>query len=59
MKTLCFKFHQNRAINEEFCFWRGKILFEGPKGGRVARLKKSKNPYAERWSQPTAKIVAF
>ena len=35
MKMLCFKFHQNRAINEEFYFWGG--IF--PKGGRVARFK--------------------
>ena len=27
METLCFKFHQNWAINEEFYFWGGKILF--------------------------------
>ena len=40
MKTLCFKFHQNRAINEEFYFWGGKIISEGPKGGRVARFQK-------------------
>ena len=42
MKTLCFKFHQNRAINEEFYVWgEGKILSRGPKGGREARFKKS------------------
>ena len=23
---LCLKFHQNRAINEKFDFWRGQIL---------------------------------
>ena len=57
MKTLCFKFHQNRAINEEFYFWGGKILSVGPKGGRVARF--NKNPYTEQWSQPTSKISAF
>ena len=41
MKTLGFKFHKNRAINEEFYFWGGKILSGGPKGGRVDRFKKS------------------
>ena len=40
IKTLCFKFHQNRAINEEFYFWGGKILSGGPKRGRVARFQK-------------------
>ena len=40
MKTLCFKFHQDRAINEEFYFWGGKILSGGPMGGRVAQFKK-------------------
>ena len=37
---LCLKFHQNRAKNEEFYFWWGKILSRGPKRGRVARFKK-------------------
>ena len=37
---LCFKLHQNRAINEEFYNWGGKILSGGPKGGRVARFQK-------------------
>ena len=40
MKTLCFKFHQNRAVNEEFYFWGGKILSGSSKGGRVARFQK-------------------
>ena len=42
MKTLCFKFQQNRAINEEFYFWGGKILSGGPMGSRVARFKKNR-----------------
>ena len=40
MKTLGFKFHQNRAVYEEFYFWGGKILSGDPKGGRVARFQK-------------------
>ena len=55
---LRFKFHQNWTINDEFYFLWGKILSRGPKGGRVARFQKIKNPYTERWSQPTAKISA-
>ena len=39
MKTLCFKFDKNRAVNEEFYFWGGKILSRSPKGSRVAFLK--------------------
>ena len=39
---LCFKLHQNRAINEEFYNWGGKIFSGGPKGGRVARFKKNR-----------------
>ena len=38
--TIGFKFLQNWAINEEFYFWGGKILFGGPTGGRVARFLK-------------------
>ena len=40
MKTLCFKLHENRAVNEEFYFWEGNILSGGRKGGRVARFQK-------------------
>ena len=59
MKTLCFKFHQNRAINEEFYLWGGKILSGGPMGAEWPDLKKLKNPYTDRWSQATAKISTF
>jgi len=60
MKTLCFKFYQNRAINEKFYFWGGKIISRGTKGGTVARFKKkTKNPYTEWWFQTTAKFSAF
>ena len=41
VSTLSFKFHQNRAINEEFYFCGGKIHPGGPKGGRVARIQKN------------------
>ena len=30
MKTLCFKFHQNRAINKKIYFWGDKFLSGGP-----------------------------
>ena len=40
MKTLCFKFHQNRAINEESYFWGGKILSGVPRGAERPDLKK-------------------
>ena len=30
MNILCFKFHKNRAINEELDFWGGQILSVGP-----------------------------
>ena len=42
MKTLCFKIHQNRAINEEFYFWGegGKIISRGPKGAEWPDLRK-------------------
>ena len=64
MKTLCFKFHQNRAVNEEFYFWAGKILsggreFQEYKGAEWPDFKISKNPYTEQWFQPTAKYSAF
>ena len=36
MKIMCFKFHQNRTINEEFDSW--EAMGEG--GGRVPRFKK-------------------
>ena len=42
MKPLGFKFHQNRAINEEIYFWWGKILSGDPKGGRVTQFQKIK-----------------
>ena len=39
---------------------QGAKFFLGvPWGAEWPDLKKSKNPYAERWSQPTAKISAF
>ena len=60
MKTLCLKFHQNRAVNEEFCFWGGQNPFWGSQGGAEGPdLKKSKNPHTERGSQDTAEISAF
>ena len=37
MKILCFKFHQNRPINEELDCWGG---FMTPKGGQGARFQK-------------------
>ena len=40
MKRLRFKFHQNQPINEEFDFWRGKILTGDPEGSRETRYKK-------------------
>ena len=45
---MCFKFYQNRTINEEFDFW-------GVNGGkRGPDIKNSKKkPYTELWSQPT------
>ena len=41
MKTLCFKFYQNREINEEFYFWGAKIHSGGPKGAEWSDFKKS------------------
>ena len=35
MKIWCFKFHQNRAINKEFDFWRLEGGGWGLKGGGV------------------------
>ena len=40
MKMLCFKFHRNRAINEEFDLWEGQIHSGDPKGGRGTRFEK-------------------
>ena len=59
MKILCFKFHKNRSINEEFDFWGGKFFLWVPRGAEWPDYKKSKSPYTERWSQPTAKISSF
>ena len=36
---MCFKFHQNRPINEEFDFWEGRILSVGPRGARFQKLQ--------------------
>ena len=52
---LCFKFHQNRPINEEFDCWG--LRAPGDSGG--PDFKKSKKPHTERWSQPTPKISAL
>ena len=49
MKMLCFKFHQNRTINEEFNFWGDQILSGGP-GGRGTRFEKFEKSHSERWS---------
>ena len=38
MKMLCFKFHQNRPINEEFDFFEGGG--GGPPGGEGAPIYK-------------------
>ena len=59
---LCFKFHQNRAINQEFDFIdRGPLC--PPRGALSGAegpdFKNSKNSLTERWSQPTPKISAF
>ena len=41
MKMLCFKFHQNCTINEEFYFGgEGQNSFGGPEGGRGHDYKK-------------------
>ena len=40
MKMVCFKFHQNRAINEKFYFWGDQILSGGPEGGRGTQFQK-------------------
>ena len=37
---LCFKFHKNRAINENFDFWRGQNLSGGPEEGRATGFHK-------------------
>ena len=37
---LCFKFHRNRPINEEFDFWGGLIISGGLEGGRETRFQK-------------------
>ena len=46
MKIWCFKFHQNRAINKEFDFWRleggGWELKGGGEGLRVTSILKKK-----------------
>ena len=42
MKILCFKFHQNRAVNEEFDFWGSQILSGGPEGSKMNQFKKIK-----------------
>ena len=44
---LCFKFHQNRTVNEEFNLSRGA---QGPD------FKNSKKPHTERWFYTTPKI---
>ena len=47
MKMLCFKFHQNRPINEEFDCWG----FKGPRGFQGTPISKiQKTPHIERWS---------
>ena len=44
MKTLCLKFHQDRAINEEFYFWGGgQNSFWGSQGrqsGPISKIQK-------------------
>ena len=52
MKMSCFKFHQNRIINEEFDYWDVKVAREGG-------YPDFKKPHTERWSQPTPKISAL
>ena len=42
MKTLCFKFHQNRATNEELYFWGGKNSFWGSQGGQSGPISKNR-----------------
>ena len=37
---LCFKFHQNRPVNEEFDCWG----FKGPGGFKGLRFQKFKKP---------------
>ena len=58
---LCFKFHQNHTINEEFDFiLRGRgILWEALRGAGKLDCKNSKKPQKERWSEPTPKFSAF
>ena len=47
IKMLCFKFHQNRPINEEFDCWG----FKGPRGFQGTPISKiQKTPHTERWS---------
>ena len=56
---MCFKFHQNHTINEEFDFWRGgwaKFFRGPPKRAGGLDYKNTKKPNTERWSQPTPKI---
>ena len=53
---LCFNFHQNRTINEEFDFWGVKGAW-GSEG--CPNFKILKNPHQKRWFQPTPKISTF
>ena len=58
-KLLC----QNVDLNELYVSivheFNVKVFLGLPRGAEWPDLKKSKNPYAERWSQPTVKISAF
>ena len=42
MQMLCFKFPQNRAINEEFYFWGAKFFLGVPRGAEWPDFKNQK-----------------
>ena len=46
MNMLCFKFHQNHVINEEFDFWGAKFILGAPREPGGAEFQKfEKDPY--------------
>jgi len=44
---------------KNFTFGRATFFLGVSMGGEWPDFKKTKNPYTEQWSQPTAKISAF
>ena len=53
---LCFKFYQNRTINEEIDCWGSKAP---PRRAGGSDFKNSSNFHTERWYQPKPIISAF